>query len=156
MAPDRSQAAKKLHDVLASQQLTVPKVWDKLFFVWAGAGEREQEIRMLVSQLGLASKVHVLGNRQDIADLIDASDIFVLPSYTEGIPLSIMEAMAKKMPVIVSAVGGIPEALDHAGILLPDPNVNKADAVSVLVAMIELLAFPQVLLATVFFSASLI
>ncbi|WP_378950578.1 glycosyltransferase [Pelosinus sp. sgz500959] len=124
----------------AIQRLHRTKVWDKLFFVWAGSGEREEEIGKIVTQAGLRSKVHVLGNRQDITDLLDASDIFVLPSFTEGLPLSIMEAMAKKMPVIASAVGGIPEILHDAGIVLPDPNLNTENTVHELARMIELLA----------------
>ncbi len=67
-----------------------------------------------------------------MADWYDAADIFVLTSHLEGMPLSIMEAMAKGLPVVASAVSGIPEELGDTGCLLPDPSVSPGKTVDAL------------------------
>lgn len=76
----------------------------------------------MVAATGLAGRVAVLGERHDVRQWLGAADIFVLPSESEGMPLCIIEAMGQSLPVIASAVSGIPEQLDGAGVLLPDPN----------------------------------
>jgi hypothetical protein len=78
-----------------------------------------------------------LGQRSDIPDLLTASDIFVFPSKAEGMPLSVMEAMAKGLPVIASAVSGIPEELGDTGKLLPDPNHDPQETVRELVDTLQ-------------------
>lgn len=86
-----------------------------------GDGWRRPAMEKMVQDLGLADVVHFLGTRYDIADLLTGMDIFVLPSQTEGISLSILEAMAAGLPVIASRVGGTPEIIRHKenGILIP-------------------------------------
>jgi glycosyltransferase involved in cell wall biosynthesis len=96
----------------------------KLFFLWAGAGSLDSWLRAKVLELGLRDRVRFLGERADIPTVLDAADAFVLPSHFEGMPLAVMEAMAKGLPVAASAVSGIPEQLDNAGVLLPDPEVD--------------------------------
>jgi glycosyltransferase involved in cell wall biosynthesis len=96
----------------------------KLFFLWAGAGTLDSRLRAKVLSLGLRERVRFLGERDDIPAVLGAADAFVLPSHFEGMPLAIMEAMAKGLPVAASAVSGIPEQLDDAGVLLPDPEVD--------------------------------
>ncbi|HWA87801.1 MAG TPA: glycosyltransferase [Opitutus sp.] len=99
---------------------TMPAAND-LFFVWAGDGEQRSAIEREIVRRGLDRKIRLLGHRWDVADWYDAADIFVLPSRLEGMPLAIMEAMAKGLPVIATAVSGIPEELGETGRLLPDP-----------------------------------
>ena len=79
----------------------------------AEAVEIQCYIREQLQQLGSRrSTSHFWGAGWDVADWLDASDMFVLPSLYEGMPLAIMEAMAKgSLPVIASAVSGIPEEL---------------------------------------------
>jgi glycosyltransferase involved in cell wall biosynthesis len=83
-------------------------------------------MRELAASLGLAERVHFLGNRRDVPDLLGAMDIFVLPSHSEGVSLAVLEAMAAGLPVIVSEVGGLPEIVRHEenGLLIPpkDPE----------------------------------
>jgi glycosyltransferase involved in cell wall biosynthesis len=94
--------------------------WSKLKLVWVGNGPLLPRALQL-ARLVAGDRVLLLGERHDIADLLDAADLLVHPSRCEGLPLAVLEAMAKSLPVIATSVGGIPEALDGKGILLPDP-----------------------------------
>jgi hypothetical protein len=83
------------------------------------------------AEAGIEGHVRFLGHRRDIPDIIHASDVFVLASYAEGMPLSIAEAMACGRPVIATGVGGIPEQLlPDFSWLLPDPNGSAAACVT--------------------------
>ncbi|MGC9524847.1 MAG: glycosyltransferase [Limnospira sp.] len=118
------------HQIEAIAQLKNSPVWPKLYVVWAGTGKGcdrdvEAELRELARKLGVAEKLIFLGQRWDIPDWLDACDIFVLTSLADSAPsLAVMEAMAKGLPIVASAAGGIPEGLGGTGRLLPDPNVD--------------------------------
>ncbi|MFO1450649.1 MAG: glycosyltransferase, partial [Opitutaceae bacterium] len=90
-----------------------------------------------VADLGLSDHVRFLGHRWDIADWYDAADLFLLPSELEGMPLSIMEAMAKGIPVIATAVSGTPEELGDTGKLLPNPLKDSDGVIRQLAETIE-------------------
>ncbi len=66
-------------------------------------------------------RVHLLGVRSDIPDLLHASDLFALASDYEGLPVAVIEAMAAGLPVVATAVGGVPELVEHGitGLLTP-------------------------------------
>jgi glycosyltransferase involved in cell wall biosynthesis len=127
----------------AIQQLKQTDVWENLYFLWAGTGTGdrysniESQLKESVRKLGVTDQVKFLGQRSDIPDLLTASDIFVFPSKAEGMPLSVMEAMAKGLPVIASAVSGIPEELGDTGKLLPDPNHDPQETVRELVDTLQ-------------------
>ncbi|RJR42404.1 MAG: glycosyltransferase family 1 protein [Deltaproteobacteria bacterium] len=91
-----------------------------------GGGRRQEEMRDLAGSLGLGDRVHFLGNRRDVPELLGAMDIFVLPSHSEGVSLAVLEAMAAGLPVIVSAVGGLPEIVKHEenGLLIPPKDAE--------------------------------
>ena len=138
------------YQVEAIRQLKESSIWPKLYFVWAGTGAQsygggnEEEIKQVIAQLGVTDKVKFIGQRWDIPDWLDASDIFILPSEAEGMPLSIMEAMGKGLPVIASAVSGIPEELGDTGKLLPDPNKDPEATIRELVSTLQVwVSFPQ-------------
>jgi glycosyltransferase involved in cell wall biosynthesis len=82
--------------------------------VIAGSGDI-QGARDLIIFLGLENKVSVRPwlNPQERDELLFSSDVFLLPSYNEGLPMSMLEAMAFGLPVIVTPVGGIPEIVIH-------------------------------------------
>lgn len=125
----------------ALQQLKRLPVWKNLYFVWAGCGIKgesvEKEIKQQVEELRVGDRVRFLGERRDIPELLEASDIYILPSRAEGMPLAIMEAMAKGLPIMASAVSGVPEELGDTGQLLPDPNIDPEDTVTTLVSTIQ-------------------
>jgi glycosyltransferase involved in cell wall biosynthesis len=88
----------------------------------AGDGPERAAIEAEAQGLRLApTRVRFLGFRSDVADLLAAADFFVLPSLTEGLPLSVLEAMAAALPVISTPVGGVPEVVrdGEEGLLVP-------------------------------------
>ena len=93
-----------------------------------GDGPQQPAARALAQHLGIADRVHFLGARPPAAiqDLLAGADVFVLSTGREGLPLAILEAMRARLPVVASAVGGVPEAVVHGltGYLVPpgDPQ----------------------------------
>jgi glycosyltransferase involved in cell wall biosynthesis len=99
-------------------------------FVLAGDGPERSRLEELCLNLGLKDRVRFLGHREDIPQLLAACDLFVLPSLYEGLPLSVLEAMASGKPVVATKVGGTDEAVVHGstGILVPARNVTALAA----------------------------
>ena len=105
--------------------------------VVAGDGEKAEELRRLASMLGIADRVHWLGWRADAAELMAAFDVFLLPSLREGFGLTLLEAMSRRVPIVASRVGAIPEIVTHGetGILVEPRVVDElAKAMSRLLA----------------------
>lgn len=96
----------------------------------AGAGELDAELRARSSALGLDGTVRFLGERLDVAELVQAFDVFVLPSLWEGLPMVILEAMAIGCPIVATAVGGVPHALEHdvSAWLVPPSDVHALES----------------------------
>ena len=90
-------------------------------FVWAGDGERMPRLRQRVEGMGFTGRVFLLGQRDDVARLLLAADLFVLPTLYEGHPNALMEAMSAGLPIVSSDASGIPEYLSHGehGLLYP-------------------------------------
>ncbi|HWB13168.1 MAG TPA: glycosyltransferase [Pirellulales bacterium] len=82
--------------------------------VMVGAGPMERQLRGLAEQLGVASRVHFAGWRSDVAEILKASDLLVLPSRWEGMPNVILEAMAAGRAVASTDVEGVRELLGEA------------------------------------------
>ena len=95
-------------------------------FVLAGDGPLRARLEARARELGVAERCIFLGHRSDIAELLAAADLFVLPSLYEGLPVSVLEAMAAGRPVVATAIGGTDEAVTHelTGLLVPpsDPG----------------------------------
>ena len=96
----------------------------------AGEGDHRSFIDRTIRERGLEEFVALAGTRSDIPELLAAADAFLLTSISEGIPLTIIEAMAARCPVISTAVGGIPEMITggESGFLAParDPRALAA------------------------------
>lgn len=88
-----------------------------LFLV--GDGERRAELQALVNNQGLESRVHFMGLRSDIPELLHAADCVVMSSHYEGLSLSSVEGMAVGKPFLASDVDGLREVVKDAGILFP-------------------------------------
>jgi glycosyltransferase involved in cell wall biosynthesis len=112
--------------------------------VAAGDGEIA-EVVAKAHELGLSSNVEVPGwiDEHRKGDLLRSADLFVLPSHAEGLPMSLLEAMAAGLPVVCSSVGGIPTAVTDGleGIIVPPGDINAlADALTRLLTDKELRA----------------
>jgi glycosyltransferase involved in cell wall biosynthesis len=105
----------------------------------AGDGPDRQPLVEEVDRLGLASVVELLGTDPDVDALLGAADVFVLSSTSEGLPMSVLEAMAAGLPVVASAVGGVPELVDdgETGVLVP-----PGDPAALATALARLVADP--------------
>jgi sugar transferase (PEP-CTERM/EpsH1 system associated) len=101
----------------------------------AGAGPCLPDLQRLAGDLGLGANVRFLGERRDVPELLAQASLFVLPSYTEGISLTLLEAMARGLPVIAMRVGGNPEVVSDGatGVLVP-----PRDPVALAEAMLRL------------------
>ena len=95
--------------VHAMRQVTT-KIPNAILWI-VGEGEQRESIETEVADLGLQGNIRLLGNRYDVADLLSASDVFILTSVSEGIPLTLIEAMLSRVPCVCTRVGGIPEIL---------------------------------------------
>lgn len=123
-------AAGLLARTEAERRLGGPVTW-----LLAGDGDRglEEQLRRRVEREGL--DVRFLGARRDVAELLAAADVFVLTSRWEARALVVQEALAAGTPVVATAVGGLPELVDGAGML-----VREGDALGVATAVGEVLS----------------
>lgn len=98
---------------------------ERLHLLIAGRGEKEEELRNLAKTLGVENRLHLLGFRTDIAELMKSADIFLFPSLQEGLPVALMEAMACSMPSVCSEIRGNTDLIDGSdGILCRVNNVT--------------------------------
>lgn len=77
-----------------------------LHYVIAGRGPLEAELLKLATDFGVSERVHLIGYRNDVAELYQIADIFVFPSFREGLSVALMEAMACGLPCVVSKIRG--------------------------------------------------
>jgi glycosyltransferase involved in cell wall biosynthesis len=95
-------------------------------FVIAGDGPLMSSLAVLSRDLGIDDRVVLTGFRDDILNLMNTFDIYVISSHHEGIPISALEAMAMKKALVSTRVGGMPEIIEdsHSGLLVEPGNAN--------------------------------
>ncbi|HVL76715.1 MAG TPA: glycosyltransferase family 4 protein, partial [Noviherbaspirillum sp.] len=132
---------KGTYDLLRAVARVV-KTHPDLKLVLAGDGEIER-VRREVVRLGLTSHVEVLdwvsGRRKEA--LLERAAIYVLPSYCEGLPMSVLEAMAAGLPVVTTPVGGVPEAITdglEGRLVVPGDVDALCEALDALLSQLEL------------------
>jgi glycosyltransferase involved in cell wall biosynthesis len=118
---------QKGHEYLLQAFNSVARLYPKTALWLIGDGELRGELTRLTKAFGLTNKVRFLGDRLDIPDLLAAIDVFVLPSLWEGQPISLIEAMISRKPVIASSVDGVADILTEGvnGLLVP-PKDSQA------------------------------
>ena len=123
-------------DTLVDALPAVLRVCPDVQVAVAGDGPLRAELAARAAALGVADRLHLLGERNDVPQLLRGFDLFVLPSVSEGMPLTILEAMGAGLPVVATAVGGVPELMVAAetGLLVP-----PGDAVALALALLRLL-----------------
>lgn len=113
---------QKAHRVLFAAVASHPQL-ASLHLVVVGDGELRDDLRSRAESLGISGRVHFLGARRDLGNILAAVDMFAMPSYWEGLPLSMVLAMGAGLPVVASRVAGIPEVVqDGVSGLLVDPG----------------------------------
>jgi glycosyltransferase involved in cell wall biosynthesis len=92
-----------------------------------GDGPEKEKLLLEIRKLGLESKIQLIGAQKNVRKFLSCWDLFVLPSISETFGIVILEAMEQKVPVIASAVGGIPEIIKDGktGILVPPADSEK-------------------------------
>jgi glycosyltransferase involved in cell wall biosynthesis len=119
------------HLVEACGALKAAGVPLKLLIV--GEGPQRQELALKAAREGLEREVVFAGFRNDVGNVLPVLDAFVLPSLTEGTPMALLEAMAAGLPVVASAVGGVPDVVEpNVNGLLVSPGSAEAIAQAVL------------------------
>ena len=98
-----------------------------MHIVVAGDGQTREELETLINNLQLSARVHMLGNRTDTPQLLAASDVFVLPSKSEGFSIALLEACAAGLPSIATDVGGNREIVENGvnGILFTSEEESE-------------------------------
>lgn len=90
----------------------------------AGDGEKKLSLEKKIHELGLKESVRMLGFRSDVKALLKVADCFVFPSYQEGLPGALMEAMASGLPCIASKIRGNIDALQDSGFMFEPDDVD--------------------------------
>lgn len=106
----RLQAEKGI-DELIEATAALREELPGLRVVVVGGGPEEERLRALVAERGVEDAMLLLGRRSDVGELLAVADLFCLPSRHEGLPLSVLEAMTAGLPVVATAVGGLPSLL---------------------------------------------
>ncbi len=103
---------QKGHAVLLDAARQVLRTRPDAIFLWVGEGVLHTALRRQVDAAGLGGRVRLLGVRDDVAELMLASDVFVLPSLFEGLPLALLEALQAGLPVVATAAPGTAEVFE--------------------------------------------
>lgn len=113
--------------------------------VIAGDGPERPMLEKTAESLRIAGRVHFLGHRDDVAQLYPAFDVFCLPSLSEGLPRSVLEAQACGVPVVATNVGALSDAVCHRTGLLVEPGDPDAlaDALAIALARPQLMLSPR-------------
>lgn len=128
--------AQKGHDTLLQAVAELPEA----LFLLAGDGPERERLEAQAAELGVTERVRFLGRREDVPQLLAACDVFALPSLYEGSSLAVLEAMAARITVVSSAIGGTEELIDdgRSGLLVP-----PGDAPALAAALRRALGDPQ-------------
>lgn len=143
--------AREQHLAVAVARLAPQKALPVLFeaisrteravtLVVLGEGPLESELRALVARTGLQERIHLVGFRADVADIVAAADVFCLSSVWEGVPLAAQEAILLGTPIVSTDVGGMSELISdrRSGRLVP-----PGDAAALAAAIDEVCASPE-------------
>jgi glycosyltransferase involved in cell wall biosynthesis len=119
----RLNPEKSIDTLLRAMPIVLKEIPDYRVSI-AGDGVCQQDLIKLAQELGISSHVDFLGNVKDVPGLLARCSVMVLPSLTEGISLTLLEAMARGLPVVCTKVGGNPEVVvqGETGLLVPPSN----------------------------------
>ncbi|MCU1292462.1 MAG: hypothetical protein JWP08_1312 [Bryobacterales bacterium] len=132
LAVGRLSNEKGHHDLLAAAA-SFQRRYPDLHLVIVGDGPERQRCQQQAERAGMAGRVRFTGYQRNTFDYYKLADLFVLPSLSEGSPNVLLEAMVARVPVIATAVGGVPELVKNgrsAILVKPGNPVELAQAIS--------------------------
>ena len=120
---------EKNHSLFVRSAARVLQSCEDVEFVIVGDGPERASIQNLAAQLGIQDRIHLLGTRSDTCSILSQLDLFALTSHNEANPVSILEALSCKVPVVATDVGSIKESVldGKTGLLIP-PGDDRAMA----------------------------
>ena len=127
-AAGRLAWAKGYEDLITALEIII-KEDKRVYCLIAGEGELYETLDAQIKNLGLAEHVFLLGYlpRKEVLSLIKESNIFIMPSRSEGTPIALLEAAALRKPILATSVGGIPELLKNGEecLLVPPRDLSE-------------------------------
>ncbi|MBL8089646.1 MAG: glycosyltransferase family 4 protein [Anaerolineales bacterium] len=131
--------AIKGHDVLIKSIELIKKANENFHILIVGEGKFRQELEQLIQSANVQNFVTLAGyqDRETALAIINASDIFMMPSRYEGTPVALLEAASLGVPIIASQVGGIPELVTHQQEALLVPPENPSELASAILQLIN-------------------
>ncbi|HYT00832.1 MAG TPA: glycosyltransferase family 4 protein [Thermoplasmata archaeon] len=137
----RFSRLKGIFDLLdAAQVLAQEGLAFRLVLIGNGSADEERLLRERIEASGLKGRARVYGASNRYQEVLEAADIFVLPSYVEGLPIGLLEAMASGLPIVATHVGGIPEAIRDG---IEGTLVSPGDIRAIRDAIAWMLTHPQ-------------
>lgn len=133
---ERHKGHRFLLEALAKLDTEAAKRPWRLIIAGGAGGEEHTALRQYIADHSLEERVHIALNRNDVSDLLALSDVFVMPSLWEGLPMAVLEAMVAGKAIVASRIAGIPEAIvdGQDGLLVPPgETVPLADALRLLI-----------------------
>jgi glycosyltransferase involved in cell wall biosynthesis len=129
----RLSPEKNFEGLIRAASRVIREMPDVYFLVF-GEGFLRLELERAVREMGIEERFRFPGFRKDLLAMIRDADLFVLPSFTEGLPNVVLEAFVQGRAVVATAVGGTPEVVEHgrSGILLREPSDPDAMAAAIL------------------------
>lgn len=113
----------KNHEAIIRAVAKIPGI----YYMIAGKGLLKDYLQNLIDELGISDRVKLVGFRRDIGELLNCADIFAFPSYREGLPVSVMEAMYLGLPVVASDIRGVRDLIEDGknGFLCNPSDANS-------------------------------
>jgi glycosyltransferase involved in cell wall biosynthesis len=118
------RSGKGINDLVSAMSEILESIPDAMALI-VGDGDELSALQRLAEETGVADRVVFTGSRDDVAALLSASDVFVLPTHEDLLPTVVAEAMASGLPVVATNVGGLPDMVveDVTGILYPAGDI---------------------------------
>lgn len=125
----------KNHSVVLNALGTIDH--EDIYYVICGIGDKKAELLNLAKRNNLDGRLKLLGYRTDVTEIMKAADIFVFPSFREGLPVSLMEAMAAGLPIIASKTRGNTDLIEdgvNGYLFKPDDSATLAKKLESLIS----------------------
>ncbi len=118
---------QKGHQFLIKAAADMKMRYPNFQILFVGDGELRDPLQNLTDEFGLTDRIHFLGTRSDVPAILAASDVFILPSLWEGLPMALIEAMASGLPVVATDVSGTKQVVidGKTGILVQPGESNQ-------------------------------